>query len=139
MADLCAAARHSVERQADLFRLAAARHDLSIRTLATLTGCSASTLKGWKDGAAMPAWALGKLRRAGVPDELLSLVLDPFNAAVTGADGDDGDIDALGIEAAGYVSEYVAAKADGVVTPIERDRLRERGRRVKATARRLAA
>jgi hypothetical protein len=46
----------------------------------------------------------------------------------------DGDLDTLAVEASSYVADYVAAKADGVVTHIEEARLREDRRRVRSAA-----
>lgn len=54
-----------------------------------------STLKGWREGAAMPAWALGELR---LPDDLTSLVLSPFAKHVGTDEGEgEGDLDALAV------------------------------------------
>lgn len=132
------AARNAALRQNDLFRLAKARHALGFTVLETLTGIPEATMRGWAKGAAMPVWALPELGRAGVPDDLLSLVTGPEYAIVR-QDGDDGDVDRLAVEAAGFVGDYIGAKADGVVTPMERRGLVERGRRVVAAGRRLAA
>lgn len=75
--------RDSVEQQAELFRLAESRFGLKISHIADRTGISLSTLKGWRGGAAMPAWGLFAMKQAGVPDELLSLVSRPFGCSVT--------------------------------------------------------
>ena len=82
MCDLSPEARLSVERQRKLFDRAKARDGQSIRYLATESGIPETTLRGWRDGAAMPAWGLCTLGRAGVADDLLSLVGEPFDMHV---------------------------------------------------------
>lgn len=139
MANIPLAGRDSVEAQREMFRLAQKELGLSIPVIAKRSPLSESTLKGWRDGAAMPAWALGALGNAGLPDHLLSLVTEPFGKHI-GTDGtDDGDLDALGRESAGYIAEKLEAEADGVVTHIERSKLKERAHRICSVARRAAA
>ena len=135
MADLSRLARNSVELQRDMFRLAEHEHGLSLAVLAKTRDIPASTLKGWRDGAAMPAWALGELR---LPDDVSSLILSPYEKHVGTDEPGDGDLDELACEAAGLVNEYVEAKADGIVTPIENARLRNRARRLTPKARAVA-
>jgi len=136
MADLSINARNSVALQRELFRLAEDEHGLSIAVLARTRGIAKSTIKGWREGAAMPAWALGEL---ALPDDLLSLVLDPYRKHVGTNVDDDGDLDALGREAATFTAEYVEAKSDGVVTHIERAKLKDRARRLEPIVRKVAA
>lgn len=81
--------RDSVQQQETLFRLAESRFGLTLAEIARRSGISASTLKSWKNGTVMPAWALAALGDAGIPDELLSLVLMPFGKSVVSA----GEID----------------------------------------------
>ena len=138
MADIPLPGRDSVEAQRELFRLAA-KEGLTIPVIARRSPLHESTMKGWRDGAAMPAWAIGALGEAGVPDHLLSLLLEPFRKHVGTDETDDGDLNALGREGAHYLAEKTDAEADGVVTPIERARLKERARRVAGVARRAAA
>lgn len=83
MSDVHAIGQDSVDQQSELFRLAESRYGLKISRIAEKSGISLSTLKSWRRGAAMPAWALFALKRAGVPDELLSLVSLPFGCSVT--------------------------------------------------------
>jgi len=139
MADVSQKARNAVDHQANMFRLADARHNLSRSALSTLTGIPESTLKGWARGTTMPAWALGALGEAGVPDELLSLILDPFERHVGTNETGEGDLARLGREAVGFTHALLDAEADGVVTPIERARLKESAGRVAAIARRASA
>lgn len=140
MADLPPQARNSIARQADLFRLAERDCGLTIAALARMSGISASTLAGWRSGAAMPAWALGALGDAGVPDDLLSLVTSPWHRHVgTDPDDDGHDLDQLGEEADALASEVRrarGAKSPGgtAIIPIEAARIKERSRRVAAHA-----
>lgn len=139
MADGHAKSRNSVDRQADLFRLADARHGLSRATLATLTGIAPSTLKGWANGAAMPAWALGALGEAGVPDELLTMVLAPFRRNVGTDEGERNALRELAVESAGFASKYLHANEDGKITPTEEAELLEAADRLHAVTRRARA
>ena len=138
MADVPLPGRDSIEAQRELFRLAEKECGLSIAAIAARSPLKPSTLKGWREGAAMPAWALGQLGEAGVPDHLLSLVLEPFGRRVIHDDPQDGDLDELGREGAHYLAEHADAKADGRITPIERARLRDRARRIGGVAVRIA-
>jgi hypothetical protein len=128
----------SIDAQREMFRLAEKEAGLSASAIAAKTPIPLSTLKGWRNGAAMPAWAIGQLGAAGVPDHLLSLLLEPFGRAVVTCDGGNGDLDQLGREGAHYLAEHADAKADGVVTPIERARLGDRARRLAGAARQVA-
>jgi hypothetical protein len=143
MADLSQKARNSVALQREMFRLAEYEHGLSIATLARTRNIPISTLKGWREGSAMPAWALGEL---DLPDDLVSLVLvGPYGRCVVTDDGEgEGSIDALGLEAIGLAGEVQQARSDDSpggpnIVPIERERIRQRARRVAAKARRVAA
>lgn len=83
MSDAQTIGQDCIDQQAELFRLAESRYGLTIAIIAQRTKLSTSTLKSWRRGAAMPAWALFALKQAGVPDELLSLVSLPFGCSVT--------------------------------------------------------
>lgn len=139
MAILPAPGQDSVEAQRELFRLAAKECGLSIPVIAARSPLHESTMKGWRDGAAMPAWALFQLGAAGVPDHLLSLVGAPFGKHVGSDETDDGDIAALAREGAHFLAEKEDAEADGKVTPIERAKPKERARRIAGVARKAAA
>jgi hypothetical protein len=95
MSDLSLPARDSVAAQAEMFRRAAAAEGLTIAVLhARNQRLSKSTMRDWSTGnTAMPAWAIGALGEAGVPDELLSLVLDPFRRHVGTDEEGEGDLD----------------------------------------------
>lgn len=139
MADIPLPGRNSIEVQADLFRLAKRDYGLSLEVIAANSPLKLGTLKGWQAGAAMPAWAIGALGTAGVPDHLLSMLLEPFGKHVGTDESDDGDLDALGREGAHFLAEKADAEADGVVTHIERAGLKNRARRIAGVARRAAA
>ncbi len=125
--------RNVIAAQGRMFSLAEARHGLTRKVLVLETGIPASTLKSWANDTAMPVYGLVLLSKV-IPDYLTSLLLEPGGKAVTTSQDDDGDLDALAIEASGYVCDYVAAKADGKVTHIERAKLGERKRRLRAVA-----
>lgn len=137
MADLDVAARNSVALQREMFQLAEHEHGLSVAVIARTRGLSASTVKGWRDGAAMPAWALGALR---LPDDLTSLVLSPYGKHI-GTDETDGDpcVDGLARETAGFTAEYMERAADGKICHIDRAALKKRARKLAPKARAVAA
>jgi hypothetical protein len=138
MANNCKAQQNFVSLQADLFRLAARDHGLTIKRLSLLADIPATTMQTWASGTVMPAWAMVELARF-IPDDLMSLMLEPAGRFVGTLETVDHDLDALGCEAAGFVAEYVAAKADGKVTPIERARLGDKARGMAAAARKVVA
>lgn len=111
MAEMSIPARDSVAAQREMLRLAERDHGLSIAVLAKRSPLKASTIKGWRDGAAMPAWALGALGEAGVPDHLLSLVLEPFARCVVTDDDDGGDLDTAALDAADFSNEVLRARS----------------------------
>lgn len=141
MADLSQNARNSVELQREIFRLAEAEHGLSVAVLARTRKIPVSTLKGWREGAAMPAWALGEL---GLPDDLVSLVLQPYAKHVGSDENEEGgDLDALGLEALGLAGEVATARSPQSpggtsIVPIEKALIRNRARRVCPKARAAA-
>lgn len=100
MSDLCQSARNSVSMQGEMFRLAARDHGLSIKLLCLKTGIPKTTLEGWSKGTVMPAWALFKLgKEGGIPDELLSLIAEPFERHVGTDESGDGDLDTAALDA----------------------------------------
>lgn len=141
MADLSDLARNSVALQQDMFRLAKHEHGLSLAVIARTRKIPLSTLTGWANGTAMPAWAIGALK---FPDDLLSLILQPYGKHVGTDEEGDGDVDALGLEGLGLVTEIAAARdpagPGGVnIIPMERAKISVRARRVCARARAVAA
>lgn len=129
----------SVAAQRELFRLAQKECGLSPEAISAKCPIPLSTLKGWRDGAAMPAWALGELGAVGVPDHILSLVLEPFGKHVGTDEPSEGDLETLAREGAHYLAEHADAKADGVITPMERGKLKDRARRIVGVGRKVAA
>lgn len=99
MSDTPTRGLNCVSQQANVFRLAERDHGLSISRIHTLSGIPISTLKGWRGGAAMPAWALGALGDAGVPDDLLSMILAPYSRHVGTDEPGEGDLDTAGLDA----------------------------------------
>lgn len=136
MSELSREARNSVALQREVFRLAEHEHGLSIAVLARTRGLSSSTIKGWREGAAMPAWAIGAL---DLPDDLTSLILSPFGKHVGTDEDRSGDLDALECEASGIVHEIAKAKRDKIVTPQERAKIAGMTRQMLPTARAVAA
>jgi hypothetical protein len=138
MADVPLPGRDSIEAQREMFRMAARDCGLTIAAIAQRSPLKESTLKGWRDGSAMPAWALGALGEAGVPDHLLSMVLAPFGRHVATDRISDGDLEELGRESAHYLADHADARADGTITPSERSRLSEGAARLAGIAMRVA-
>ena len=123
----------AVRAQQRMFRLAERDHGLNRQTLHAETKIPLSTLKSWANDTIIPLTGLRKLLRV-IPDDLTTLLLTGTDKHFGSDETGDGDVDALGCEAAGFVSEYVEAKRDGRVTPIERARLGERAARLAARA-----
>lgn len=100
--------RDSILQQETMFRLAESRFGLALANLADASGIPLPTLKGWRNGTQMPVWALGALSRAGVPDELISLVLMPGGGRYLSAESTD--IEELAQIAADLDYHYAAAR-----------------------------
>jgi hypothetical protein len=132
LADLSIHARNSVALQQEMFRLAEHEHGLSLAVLSRTRGIPLSTLKGWRDGAQMPAWAIGELR---LPDDLTSLILTPWDKFIGSNEDGEGDLDALGLEALGLAGEVAAARSPASpggtnIVPMERAKIADRARRM---------
>ena len=147
MADLSAPARDSVAAQRKMFTEAEAKLGLSIAVLHKRTPAehriSSSTMKGWRDGAAMPAWAIGALGEAGIPDDLLSLVLEPFARHVGTDEDGDGDLDTAADAAIEFAHSVARARSPhspgGVaIVPQECAVIVPKGKRACAAIRRAA-
>jgi hypothetical protein len=101
MAELTMPARDSVAAQREMFRRAQAEEGLSLAVLHQRDKhLRLSTLRSWATGGtAMPAWAIGALGEAGIPDHLLSLVAEPFGRGVFTTEDGEGDLDTAADEA----------------------------------------
>lgn len=105
MADISIPARNSVAAQQELFRLAQKECGLSLRVISQLSPIPYNTLRGWAGGSAMPAWAIGELADAGVPDHLLSLITAPWKRSILTDEDTDSDLD----DAADAADEFATA------------------------------
>lgn len=129
--------------QAAMFRAAERDHGLTLKAIASETGIPLSTLQSWvRDNI----FARAKISLpdfvtlcAILPDDCTSLILEPVGKHVGSMDDGDGCIDELAAESAGLTHEILDAKRDGKVTHIERARIANRGRRVAAVSRKVAA
>lgn len=126
-------------RQQSMFRLAERDHGLTRKMVSVDSGIHYDTLGTyWRGEAVMPFTAFLKLVDV-VPDYLLSRMLASVNRHLAPNEEGNGDLDALGREAASFTAEYVDAKSEGNVTPIERARLKEHAERLGAAADKVAA
>ncbi|CAB4140243.1 hypothetical protein UFOVP407_39 [uncultured Caudovirales phage] len=143
MANLPLPARDCVEAQREMFRLAERECGLSIKAIARRSPLSASTMEGWRNGAAMPAWAIGALGDAGVPDHILSVVLDPYARHVS-TNGNDDTLEELADASREFVHAHDKARSPaspgGIqIVPQERAEIVPFARKVKGKARRVSA
>src|SRR4051812_3030773 len=112
MTDLSLPGRDSVDAQTELFRRAAQEESLTIPVLHQRNKhLKTSTMKGWAAGACMPAYAIGELRQAGVPEHLLSLVLEPYSMHVGDDEDGEGDLDTAADEAIEFAHEVQRARS----------------------------
>lgn len=129
LADIPLPGQNSIEAQAEMFRLAKRDYGLTLRVIAENSPLKLSTLKGWCSGSAMPAWAIGALGEAGVPDHLLSLVYKPFGRHVGTTDA-EACVDRIG-ELAIQLAQLVMKARDpngpgqSAVVPQERVKIAE--------------
>lgn len=123
-----------------MFRLAE-RDGISRKIICLSTGYSRTAVDEWARGEkAMSGPALVAV--ASMPEfpaELLSLLFDGTGRHVADDSGETGDLDALGCETAGFTADYVEAKRDGKITPIERNKLKAAAARIANTAGKVAA
>lgn len=142
MADLCQLARNSVTNQFEMFRLAERDHGLSVNLLARKLKLHRNTVQGWKNGAAMPAWALFKLGKdGGIPDELLSLIGEPFERHVGTDETGEDDFDTAADDADELAAEVRRARSPkspgGIaIVPQEKAKIIPLLRKTAASARR---
>lgn len=143
MADGTLPQRDSVAAQRELFRRAEAEEGLSIAVIAKRSPLPLSTMKSWRDGAAMPAWALGALSAAGVPDHLLSLILEPFACFVVSETDGEGDLDTAANDALDFASAVTRAHHPDspgglTIVPQEKALIEPKRQRAAAAIRRAA-
>lgn len=145
MADLCQIARNCITAQAEMFRFAEQDHGITPRILHLRTDISLSTLKGWRTGTAMPAWAIGKLgKEGGIPDHLLSLVLEPFERHVGTDEDGEGDLDTAALDASDFAqavqrARHPASPGGVAIVPQERITIVPLARRSASSARQAVA
>jgi hypothetical protein len=137
MSDLTVNPQHFVDVQADVLRLAKARYALSTARLSALTEIPETTIASWSKGTSMPAWAMMALA-IHIPRDLMNLLAEQAGLQLTPVEHQANDLDQLACEASGFTHELLEAKRDGKVTPIERDRLKEKARRVAVAASSIA-
>lgn len=125
-----------IDAQERMLRLAERDYGLSLKVLEAETGVPSVTLRTYKRDTMMPLATFVKLCRV-VPDELTSLVMDLADKAVCTPDSADGDIDELAHETSGLVFEILDAKRDGKIDHVERERIKDRARRVEAVSRKI--
>lgn len=133
MSDLSVNPQHFVDTQADVLRLAKARHGLSTARLSALTEIPETTIASWAKGTSMPAWAMMALA-IHIPIDLMNLLAHDAGLQFTPVEHQESDLDQLACEASGFTHELLEAKRDGRITPIERGNLKEKARRVAAAA-----
>lgn len=145
MAELSIPARDSVAAQIELFRRAKAEEGLSQAVLHNRDNhLRKSTLRDWANGAAaMPAWAIGALGEAGVPDHLLTLVTAPWSRSVSTDEETDTDLDDAADAADEFVAEVRRARhprspGGTAIVPQERGVIVPIGRKARAKLARVA-
>lgn len=122
-----------IDAQADVLRLAKARYALSSARLSLLTEIPETTIASWGKGTSMPAWAMMALA-IHIPIDLMNMLAEQARLQLIPMERLDNDLDQLACEASGFTHELLEAKRDGKVTPIERDKLKEKARRVAVAA-----
>jgi hypothetical protein len=104
------------------------------------------TLRTWSKGTVMPAWALFKLgQEGGIPDELLSLLGEPFKRAVStddeNAEGAIDDAAEAAMDLALTVGRARHPNGPGgtAIVPQERAEIEEKARIAMAAIRQVLA
>lgn len=122
-------------RVADMFRIAQRDYDLDLKRLELLSGLDYSSLKNYRNGAAMPLHAYVQLAKY-IPDELLTLCINGAGKHVGTDEPDEGGPHELARDSGEYNVEYLNAtdprsEAGPVISPRERARLCDIQRRMK--------
>jgi hypothetical protein len=130
----------TLETQRDIFRLGERDHGLTRKVVSSKSGIQYDALGTyWRGEHVMPITEVIKLCDV-IPDYLLSRLFNPVHRQLTVEEGEDGDLDELGQEAANFTADYVSAKCgDGKITQIEHARLKAKASRLGDTAQRVSA
>lgn len=136
MADDCGKTDGLIAAQMTMFRLAERDYGFSQALIHAETNIGPTSLSEYATGKTkLSLVAYRKLASIPhFPAHLLSLVLGGTGRHVADDSEDAPDLDALAVEASAFTAEYVEAKRDGKVTPIERGKLHSRAERMKAVA-----
>lgn len=142
MAADCAITNRLRRRQKTMFRLAAS-DGFTQKVINGHTGMSLTSLSEYARGlTTMSGDAIMKLAEwQDFPAELLTMLFAGTGRVVAdeGDEPADGALHELGREGAHFLAEKADAEADGVVTDIEKSRLKKRAKRIEAVARKVAA
>lgn len=143
MCDRTPETQHVLALQADMFRLAKRDYALTYTRLSLLSGVPTTTLESWGKGTAMPLYGFVKLA-PHIPDDLLSMVMEPAGKLVCsphGGDGDIHDLHSVSAHLAHTVAKATHPKSPGGVhvVPSERGEIRDIARAIAPVAMRVAA
>ena len=127
-----------IAAQERMLRLAERDYALTLKVLEVETGVPSVTLRTYKRDTMMPLATFVRLCRV-IPDELTSLIMDLADKAVCSPDSGDGDIDELAHETSALTFEILDAKRDGKIDHVERERIKDRARKVEAVSRRITS
>lgn len=124
--------------QAEMFRLAERDYGLTLTTIEKEAGFEPGKLKPYNHSnifarAKMPLWIFVRLCRV-LPDDVLSLCVQPAGKCILPLLPDDSDLDKLTAEAVEFAADKLRREADGVVCHIDRAALAERARRLAVTS-----
>lgn len=123
-------------RVADMFRIAEARDDMTLKRLEALSGVPYESLNGYRRGASMPLHVFVAISQH-IADDLLSLCVEPANKGVVTNDIPDGGPHELARDASEYNVTYLdsinpTSEAGQSLSPRERARLEAIRRRMAA-------
>jgi hypothetical protein len=127
--------------QEAMLRIAKRDHGLSSERIALETGIPLATVKSWKRTQATVVMSLSDFVAVAriIPNELLSLIIEPAGKHIASNGDGHSDLDALALEAAEFAHEYSLARhpnGPGGVTivPQEASKLHDIRRRMLAKA-----
>lgn len=143
MAADCAITNRLRRRQKTMFREAARQFGVTQKAIHLETGMSLTSLSEYARGlTTMSGDAIMRLAEwQDFPSELLTMLFAGTGRVVSdeGEDPADVALHELGREGAHFLAEKADAEADGVVTSMERVKLKRRAKRIEAVARKVAA